>query len=530
MPPFSKLLIANRGEIAVRIIRACRELGIATVAVYSDADKDALHVRMADEAVHIGAAPAGESYLAIQRICESAIQRGADSVHPGYGFLAENAAFAQAVIDAGLVFVGPPPAAIEAMGDKARARELMEAAGVPVVPGIDSAIQRFSESANERMGGWANQIGYPILVKAAAGGGGKGMRIAENEGELEDAVAAARREAAHAFGDDRVILEKYLPEARHVEIQVLADHHGNTIHLNERECSIQRRHQKIIEETPSPLLDDDLRAEMGAAAVAAAQAVGYTNAGTVEFILDPGARDFYFIEMNTRLQVEHPVTELTTGLDLVQLQIRIAAGEPLEAPGPGWGQDSPISLPSAPLRAGFAHSPYGHAIECRLYAEDPAAGFLPAAGKLFKFVPPEGPGIRVDSGVVSGDVVSTHYDPLLAKIIVHAPDRPAAIRRMQTALRETVALGVRTNLDFLQAALAHPVFQAGEATTRFVERHLDGWAPDGEVPLEVLAAAALIENRESRIENRKLVLEGAELVSPWGALTGFRVGERGDRS
>ena len=535
MPPFSKLLIANRGEIAVRIIRACRELGIATVAVYSDADKDALHVRMADEAVHIGAAPAGESYLAIQRVIDSAVERKAEAIHPGYGFLSENPKFAQAVLDAGLVFVGPPPAAIEAMGDKARARELMEATGVPVVPG-----------ANERMGEWTNAVagqpevrpfahsptplGFPIIVKAAAGGGGKGMRIAGNEGELEEAVAAARREAAHAFGDDRVILEKYVPDARHVEIQILADRHGNTIHLNERECSVQRRHQKIVEEAPSPLIDGDLRAEMGAAAVAAAVAAGYTNAGTVEFIVDPATRDFYFIEMNTRLQVEHPVTELINGLDLVQLQIRIAAGESLSP------LRSTDELESPPLGTAqgevrlFAYSSFGHAIECRLYAEDPASGFLPAAGKLLKFVPPEGPGIRVDAGVVSGDIVSTHYDPLLAKIIVHAPDRPAAVRRMQTALRETVALGVRTNLDFLQAVLAHPVFQAGEATTRFIERHLDGWGPDGEVPLEALAAAALIENQESRIENRKLVLEESERVSPWGALTGFRVGERGGRS
>ncbi|HUF38139.1 MAG TPA: hypothetical protein VMN57_06425, partial [Anaerolineales bacterium] len=319
---------------------------------------------------------------------------------------------------------------------------------------------------------------------------------------------------------DRVIIEKYIPDARHVEFQVLADHDGNTIHLNERECSIQRRHQKIVEEAPSPLLDETLRAEMGAAAVAAARAAGYTNAGTVEFIMDPATRNFYFIEMNTRLQVEHPVTELTTGLDLVHLQIHIAAGEPLAALGPGWGEDSPIRP--------FAHSPHGHAIECRLYAEDPVAGFLPAAGKLLKFVPPEGPGIRVDAGVVSGDTISTHYDPLLAKIIVHALDRPAAIRRMQAALRETVALGVRTNLDFLQDVLVHPVFRAGEATTRFVQEHLDDWAPEMDLPIEVLTAAAVIEDRKSVLEGSKSENQASGGHSPWEALEGFRIGERGD--
>ncbi len=494
MPPFTKILIANRAEIAVRIIHACREMGIQTVAVYSEADADALHVEMADEAVPIGRAPAGESYLRGDKIIAAARQTGAQAVHPGYGFLAENADFAQAVADAGLTFIGPPPDAIRALGDKAAARSLMEAAGVPVVPGYQGT------DADEVLAEKAAEIGYPVLVKAAAGGGGKGMRMARNAQELPEALESARREARHAFGDPRLILEKYLAEARHIEFQILADQHGNLTHLNERECSIQRRHQKIIEETPSPLMTPELRGEMGAAAVAAARAVGYTNAGTVEFIVDPATRAFYFLEMNTRLQVEHPITEQVTGVDLVQAQIRLAAGEPL----------------ALPVRL----EPRGHAIECRVYAEDPGSGFLPATGPVLQFSPPQGPGIRVDSGIRSGDRITTHYDPMIAKIIVHAADRAAAIRRMQAALRETVLLGLTTNLEFLQAVLAHPVFQAGEATTRFIEQHLSEWQP-APPPLGALLAAVF----SVQYSGDSVQCSGAaERYTPWRALANFRLG------
>ncbi|GAB4579741.1 MAG: hypothetical protein Fur0022_24800 [Anaerolineales bacterium] len=508
--PISKILIANRGEIAVRILRACREMGIRTVAVYSEADARALHVQLADEAVCIGPAPARDSYLQIEQIIKSAKDTGAQAIHPGYGFLSENAAFAQAVADAGLIFIGPPASAIEAMGDKANARALMQKAGVPIVPGYQG-----DDQTDPTLTAEAARIGYPLLVKAAAGGGGKGMRIAQSPADLPDALAAARREALHAFNDDRLILEKYLSDARHIEIQILADQHGNTIHLNERECSIQRRHQKIIEETPSPLLDETLRAEMGAAAIAAAQAVkatgsSYTNAGTIEFIVDPQTRAYYFLEMNTRLQVEHPITELITGLDLVQWQIRIAMGE---------------RLPQLPITN--HRSPIGHALEVRLYAEDPATGFLPATGPLLQFIPPTGPGLRVDTGFQTGDLLTTHYDPLLAKIIVHAEDRPAALRKMQTALRDTILLGLTTNLEFLQAVLAHPVFQAGTATTRFIETHLPAWRPHPDLPLEVLLAAALtnhrspITNLQSPISN----LQSPEPYTPWTALPNFRLGQ-----
>jgi len=512
--PITKLLIANRGEIAVRIIRACRELGIATVAVHSEADANALHVRLADEAVGIGAAPARESYLQGQRIIEAARECGASAIHPGYGFLAENADFAQAVLDAGLIFIGPPPAAMRAMGDKAHARALMEQSGVPVVPGYQGEAQDAETLAAE-----ATRIGYPVLVKAAAGGGGKGMRIAHGVSDLGEAVSSAQREAQHAFGDARLILERYLPEARHIEFQILGDQHGNTIHLNERECSVQRRHQKIIEETPSPLLTPALRAEMGAAAVAAAQAVGYTNAGTVEFIVDPATREYFFLEMNTRIQVEHPITELVMGVDLVQWQIYIAGGvslmeEEKEKRREGEKEESSTSSPlplftSSPFPL-FPSSPKGHAIECRLYAEDPASGFLPAAGRIVKFEPPTGPGVRVDTGIVSGDEITTHYDPMIAKIIVHAADRGAAIRRMQAALQETVLVGVTTNLEFLQAVLAHPVFAAGEATTRFIEKHLEGWQPE--------------ETTVPEIPDRRPPTAVPGPHTPWNTLTGFRVG------
>jgi acetyl-CoA carboxylase biotin carboxylase subunit len=487
---FSKILIANRGEIAVRVIRACRELGIASVAVYSDADRRALHVRLADEAVQIGPAPARESYLDGERIIQAARESGAQAIHPGYGFLSENAAFARAVTAAGLVFIGPSADAIDAMGDKGRARARVEASGVPVVPGYQGADDA-ATLARE-----AARIGWPLLVKAAAGGGGKGMRVVSGPEELTEGVDAARREAQHAFGDPRLILERYIPRARHIEFQVLADAFGNSLHLFERECSVQRRHQKIIEESPSPFLDAAMRAEMGAAAVAAARAVDYRNAGTIEFIVDPHTRAFYFLEMNTRLQVEHAVTELVVGLDLVQWQIRIAAGE----------------------RLPFAQSDLrqnGHAIQCRLYAEDPSNNFLPATGALLRFVEPHGPGVRVDSGVTSGDSITIHYDPLVAKLITWAEDRPSALRRMQSALRETILLGLTNNNQFLQDVLADPDFQAAEIYTTWVEEHFGDWQPPQcDLPPEVLVAAALAKRPPA---GQKTGSPTRDPYSPWQA-------------
>ncbi len=483
--PFSSVLIANRGEIAVRLIRAARELGLRAIAVYSEADARSLHVQLADEAILLGPPEPAASYLDGEKIIAAARQSGAEAIHPGYGFLSENAAFAAAVQAAGLIFIGPSPEAIRLMGDKAASKEKMRAAGVPTVPGEEglSTLDDFQRAAA--------QIGYPVLVKAAAGGGGKGMRIVQREADLADAVESAAREAQNAFGDNRLLLEKYLPQAHHIEFQILADAHGHTLHLFERECSVQRRHQKIIEETPSPLLSPALRARMGQAAVAAARAVGYVNAGTVEFIFDPTSDDFYFLEMNTRLQVEHPVTELTTGLDLAQWQFRVAAGEALP-----WAQDE--------------LSRRGHAIECRVYAEDPASGFLPSIGPLLRVRWPQGPGIRVDSGFRSGDEVTRYYDPLLAKIIVHAEDRPTAIRRMQAALRETVVHGVRTNIAFLLDVLAHPDFRQGRADTRWVERTFSGWET-GDPPLEALLAASL----PVKAVNRQSLPCEPDPFSPW---------------
>jgi acetyl-CoA carboxylase biotin carboxylase subunit len=496
---FKKVLIANRGEIAVRVIRGCRELGIASVAVYSEADKRALHVRMADEAVAIGPAPATESYLSIERILEAARASGAEAIHPGYGFLSENEAFAEAVEQAGLVFIGPPASAIHAMGDKGRARALMQQSGVPVVPGYQG------QDDDVSLAQAAGEIGYPLLVKAAAGGGGKGMRVAEGPDELNEAIGAARREAQHAFGDGRLILERYIPRARHIEFQVLADAYGKTLHLFERECSVQRRHQKIVEETPSPFLDADLRARMGQAAVAAAAAVGYRNAGTIEFIVDPTTRAFYFLEMNTRLQVEHPVTELVVGLDLVQWQLRIAAGEALTLQQEDLAQR-------------------GSAIECRLYAEDPANNFLPATGPLLTFVEPQGPGVRVDTGFTSGDAISIHYDPLVAKISAWAADRPAAIRRMQAALRSTVLLGLTHNGQFLQDLLADPDFLEGSVYTTWVEEHFGDWQPPQcSIPPEALVGIALAQLGSSSSGPTGAGQSGPNPYSPWRNANGFRL-------
>lgn len=503
---FSKILIANRGEIAVRIIRACQEMGIATVAVYSDADANALHTMLADEAVYLGPAAPSASYLRSDLILAAAQEHHCDAVHPGYGFLAENAAFADAITAAGLSWIGPSGDVIRTMGSKTAARAAMQAAGAPVIPGY----QESNTDADLRSA--AEQLGFPILVKAKAGGGGKGMRIVEQAADLSHAIAAARREAMNAFGDDELYLEKVITAAHHIEIQVLGDHHGNVVHLFERECSVQRHHQKIIEETPSPHLTADLRRRMGEVAVAAARTVGYTNAGTLEFLVDE-VGNFYFLEMNTRLQVEHPITELVTGIDLVKAQIRIAAGEPLP-----WRQ--------ADL------SQRGHAIECRLYAEDPASGFLPSTGTLHRLIEPVGPGIRVDSGVSSGDSVTVYYDPLIAKLSVLAEDRPSAIAKMQWALRHFVILGdLTTNLSFLRDVLAHPRFQQGQTTTDFVETALMPWQPPHRDPPDTaLIAAALADflgNTTTTNQGSPTapVHQGADPYSPWRTRNGFRIGE-----
>ena len=493
-PPFDKILIANRGEIAIRILRACRELGIRSVAVYSEADANALHVRMADEAVLL------ESYLNSAKIIAAARATGAQAVHPGYGFLSENAGFAAAVEAAGLTFIGPSAAAIRAMGDKAESKISMQAAGVPTIPGAQGLTDTDAYCAA------AETIGYPVLVKAAAGGGGKGMRVVYAAHEMAEALESARREALNSFGDERLLLEKYLELAHHIEFQVFGDRHGNLLHLFERECSTQRRHQKIIEETPSPLLDPELRAKMGAAAVAAARAVGYYNAGTVEFMLDPRTRAFYFLEMNTRLQVEHPITEMVVGIDLVQWQIRVAAGEVFP-----YGQEM--------------LSQRGHAIECRIYAEDAANRFLPGTGEVLMLVEPRGPGVRLDSGVTTGSQVSHFYDPLLAKLVAHAETRELAIRRMQSALSEMVLHGVITNLDFLQAVLAHADFQAGSVSTRWVETVFADWANPAEPPMAALIAAALIENDQPAQPNFPPTgTQAADPYSPWKQPGAFRLG------
>ena len=487
---FKKILIANRGEIAIRIIRACRELGIRTLAVYSDADRDSQHVQLADEAAPI------ESYLNADALIRAALSSRADAIHPGYGFLSENASFAGTVDSAGLTFIGPSADSIRAMGDKAESKTAMKKAGVPTVPGAEG----LESDAEFRRA--AVEIGYPVLIKASAGGGGKGMRVVEDEAGLVEAIQGARREALNSFGDGRLLIEKYVAEAHHIEIQVFGDKHGHLVHLFERECSVQRRHQKIIEETPSPLLTPDLRAKMGEAALKAAQAVNYHNAGTVEFIFNPTDATFYFLEMNTRLQVEHPVTELTTGLDLVQWQIRVAAGERF-----------PHQQDQLTQR--------GHAIECRVYAEDPANGFLPDTGKLLQFIEPRAPGIRVDSGFRAGDTVTHFYDPMLAKLIVHAEDRAAAVQKMQAALREFIVHGVITNIDFLQDVLSHPDFANGRVSTRWVETNFV-LKPPSEPPFEALIAASLADlttvNRQVSIVNQN----DPDPYSPWKNPGGFR--------
>ncbi|PKO22067.1 MAG: acetyl-CoA carboxylase biotin carboxylase subunit [Chloroflexi bacterium HGW-Chloroflexi-1] len=491
---FKKVLVANRGEIAVRILRACEERGLRTVAVYSDADRTALHVRYADEAYRIGPPSPKESYLNIPAIIAAARQAGVDAVHPGYGFLSENADFAQAVLDAGLAWVGPAAEAIRAMGDKVTARQLMIAAGVPVVPGADAGL-----SDTEAVG-VAQEIGYPVLIKASAGGGGKGMRQVNDPADLPRALAAARREAAGAFGDDTIYLEKVITGARHVELQVLADQYGNCIHLGERECSIQRRHQKLIEEAPSVAVPPELRAEMGAIAVRAAQAVGYSNAGTVEFLLDRSGH-FYFLEMNTRLQVEHPITEQVTGIDLVKEQLAIASGRKLR-----WTQ-ADIQIK-------------GHAIECRISSEDPYNSFLPAAGRITSLSEPTGPGVRLESGICAGFEVSLFYDPLLAKLVVWGENRAEAILRMRRALDEYRIGGIHTTIPFHQQVMDSTRFQGGQFDTSFVDGP-DGFrlsaAPSQNLTQVAAIAAALAEHERAQLA----VILGSPCdeqglrISPW---------------
>ncbi|MGY1708440.1 biotin carboxylase N-terminal domain-containing protein [Geodermatophilus sp. SYSU D00758] len=494
MSTFDTVLVANRGEIAVRVIRTLRRMGIRSVAVHSEADARALHTRVADVAVPIGPAPAAQSYLSVERVLDAAARTGAQAVHPGYGFLSENVEFARACEKAGIAFIGPPVAAIEAMGDKIRAKRTVMAAGVPVVPGrTEPGMDDGTVAAA------AVEAGFPVLLKPSAGGGGKGMRVVRAQAELADAIAAARREARASFGDDTLLVERYIGSARHIEVQVLGDAHGTVVHLGERECSLQRRHQKVVEEAPSPLLDEAQRARMGAAAVEAARAVGYTGAGTVEFIVDAERpEDFYFLEMNTRLQVEHPVTEMVTGLDLVELQVRVAAGEPLP-----FGQDD-VRLD-------------GHAIEARLYAEDPARGFLPQTGTVLGLVDPAGPGVRLDTSLAVGSVVGTDYDPMLAKVIAHGPDRETARARLVGALGRTAVLGVPTNAAFLRALLTDPDVVAGRLDTGLIERRGEALTAAEPPAAAEFAAAALALQLESE--------PAGPVVDRWDVPDGWRLGE-----
>ncbi|MGD2121513.1 MAG: acetyl-CoA carboxylase biotin carboxylase subunit [Gemmatimonadota bacterium] len=471
---FKSLLIANRGEIAVRVIRACRELDIRSVAIYSEADRRALHVLEADEAYCVGPPASADSYLRIDRILEIAERAGAEAIHPGYGFLAERAPFSRAVQEAGFTFVGPSPETIEAMGDKTEARRRMKAAGVPIVPGVTEPVADSREAEAV-----AEEIGYPVLLKASAGGGGKGMRVVSDPSGLSKSFDAARREAEAAFGDGSVYLERYLEAPRHIEIQVMGDRRGRVVHFGERECSIQRRHQKLIEEAPSPVVDPELRRKMGAAAVRAAEAVDYLGAGTVEFLFKSG--EFFFLEMNTRLQVEHPVTELVYGVDLVELQLRVASGEPL-------------------TRTQEELTPNGHAIECRITSEDPTHGFLPSTGRVDYLKLPGGPGVRWDGGIASGFEVGLHYDPLLGKLIVHAPSRDSAIRRMARALEELVIRGVETCVPFHRRVMSEGDFRNGDLSIRYLEDHpdlMDETAQE-EILRAAAATAALLQEKERK--------------------------------
>jgi len=499
---FQKILIANRSEIAVRIMRTCREMGIKTVAVYSEADRYARHVLEADECVLIGEAEPGASYLRVDRLIEAAKETGAEAIHPGYGFLSERAEFADACKEAGITWIGPPGEVIEKLGDKLIARQIMQEHDIPLTPG------RILEGTN--IDDWktqADELGYPLLIKAAAGGGGKGMRIVRESSEFASACKMAASEAKSAFGDDRVYLERYVEEPRHIEFQILADNTGKTLHLFERECSIQRRHQKIIEETPSPILDEALRAEMGEAAVKAVQAVKYVNAGTVEFLFDPSTKEFYFLEVNTRLQVEHPITEMLTGLDLVRWQLEIAAGKEL-----------PFEQKDLTRR--------GHAFECRIYAEDPANNFAPSPGKITYMKAPSGPGIRHDSGVYSGYDIPMYYDPILAKLITYGATREEARQRMLNALKEYVLLGIKNPLAFLIDVFEHEAFIKGDMSTHFIKQHMEDWQPA--MPDEDLACIAyvldeLLPKGAAGFTGTAQQAEGTP--SPWQTLGGWRIGQ-----
>ena len=501
---FDKILIANRGEIACRIIRTARRLGVRTVAVYSDADANAQHVLQADEAVRIGPAPAAESYLVAERILEAARQTGARAIHPGYGFLSENAGFADACADAGIKFIGPPADAIRAMGSKSAAKALMEKAEVPIVPGYHDDDQ--DPAMLEKL---ATRMGYPVLIKASAGGGGKGMRRVDKATDFAAALQSAQREAANAFGDDHVLVEKFVLSPRHIEIQVFADGHGNAVHLFERDCSIQRRHQKVVEEAPAPGMTEARRAEMGAAAVNAARAIGYEGAGTVEFIVGADG-DFYFMEMNTRLQVEHPVTEMTTGQDLVEWQLRVASGEAL----PASQDDLSIS---------------GHAVEVRIYAEDPDREFLPQTGKLNRLRLPDGDGVRSDSGVTEGDVVSVHYDPMIAKLITWSPDgRDAALRKMAQALAASEIAGLANNISFLQRVVGHRSFIEGNFDTGFIEAHAADVLPSSVAPDEIaIACAALAIELDRQDRAAANAGQSTDPWSPWHQVNGWRLNDSG---
>ena len=495
---FTKILIANRGEIATRVTRTCREMGIATVAIYSEADQSSPHVYAADEAVCVGPAQASESYLNIESVLNAARKTNADAIHPGYGFLSENATFARAVIDAGLTFIGPAPEAMSAVGNKIFARQTVAKLNVPVIPALENP-PTDPAALREQV----KALGYPLLIKAAAGGGGKGMRIVREESELVDALSAAQREAEAAFAEGTVYVERFLERPHHIEVQILGDQDGNLVHLGERECSIQRRYQKIIEETPSPAVSESLRQEMTSAALTVAKAAGYYNAGTVEFILDDQGR-FYFLEVNARLQVEHPITELITGLDLVREQIRIAAGEPL-----GFSQDDVQRN--------------GHAIECRLYAEDAARGFLPSPGYIQAWHAPQGPGVRVDSGVESQTEVPIYYDPMMAKVATWGADREQARKRMAGALRQTAILGLTTNVPFLIELMEHPAFAAGETHTGFLPEHFPNWQPDEKPHMFAAALAAVLHRGPNRSSG------GGEISlpshdTPWQQLGGWRLG------
>jgi 3-methylcrotonyl-CoA carboxylase alpha subunit len=494
-PAFRKVLIANRGEIAVRVARTCRVMGIATVAVYSDADEHALHARVCDEAVPIGQAKAEHSYLSIDALLDAARKTGADAVHPGYGFLSQNGDFADAVRGAGLAFIGPPGPVHRRMGDKKGARRLMAAAGVPVVPGYEGDDQQDASLLAA-----ARQVGWPVILKPSRGGGGKGMRVVRAETDFAAALLASRRESKAAFGDDVMVIERFLDRPRHVEVQVLADIAGQTLHLGERECSLQRRHQKVVEETPSPALEPTSRAALCAAGVAAARAASYENAGTVEFLLDAKGT-FYFLEMNTRLQVEHPVTECVTGLDLVRLQIELAAGHPL-------------ALAQEEI------SPRGHALECRIYAEDPDRDDLPSPGRILAWSMPEGPGVRVDAGVTTGSEVTVHYDPLLAKVVTWGASRSESVARMADALSRGVALGVATNLSRLQAIVAHPAFLAGELHTGFLEQYWGEPIAAAGPPPEALVAAALALHSSTGSGPGPV----SSTSDPWTQVGGWRLG------